>query len=300
MGFLDDAGDFIGRGAAAARGAASSFAGEQLPFVRSFVRMCDDGWHAGYHESNGGNASLWLTVGEVEQMRPLFYDTPGSWVAFSQPTPSMAGEYLIVTGSGKHLRNVATDTISNIGVVQVNSTGESWRVVWGLRNGGLPTSELAAHVASFAAMRADGREGVRVLYHAHPSAVVALTKLFSGDWRDLTLLLWSAHSEGIVAFPRGVYFVPFATPGTAELARLTAGGMALCDACVWQHHGVFASGCDCDAAFGVVAAIDKAADVHLKALAANGGIEPPYTISKADLLAITKAYGLAIHDEVLA
>lgn len=29
---------------------------EQQPFLRSFVRMCKDGFDQGWHEANGGNS----------------------------------------------------------------------------------------------------------------------------------------------------------------------------------------------------------------------------------------------------
>ena len=33
----------------------------EAEFVQGFIRMCDDGYALGFHERNGGNASLAMT-----------------------------------------------------------------------------------------------------------------------------------------------------------------------------------------------------------------------------------------------
>ena len=35
------------------------------------------------------------------------------------------------TGSGKYFRNVALDPAHNIGIVEIDSAGGAWRIVWG-------------------------------------------------------------------------------------------------------------------------------------------------------------------------
>lgn len=42
---------------------------EDLPFVRDFARMCDNGWRMGWHERNGGNASYRLTPDDVQSLK---------------------------------------------------------------------------------------------------------------------------------------------------------------------------------------------------------------------------------------
>ena len=42
----------------------------EISFVRSFIRMCNDGWEQGWHERNGGNLSYRLKPEEVEEIRP--------------------------------------------------------------------------------------------------------------------------------------------------------------------------------------------------------------------------------------
>lgn len=301
MGFLDDAQSMFDKGVSAAKGAVSSVAGEQLGFVRGFCRMCQDGWELGYHERNGGNASYRLSDDDVRALRSFFYDTPSSWVGLGVAVPEMAGEHLLVTGSGKYLRNVAGDPVANAGVVELNAAGDAWRIVWGLADGARPTSEIAAHVAAHGVRKQATGGQARVLYHAHPSALVALTSLVPADARTLTRILWASLTESVIAFPGGVGAVGWMVPGSAELAKATAGQLTRFEACIWQLHGVFASGADFDAAFGLVHSIDKAAGVYLSARAAQGGSpDLPFSLSDADLRATAQAYGLPINENFLS
>ncbi len=299
MGFLDDAQGVFDRGVTAARGAVSTVAGEQLGFVRGFARMCSDGWMLGYHERNGGNASYRLTAADVSAIRPFFYTSPSSWVPLSVEEPDMGGEYLLVTGSGKYLRNVALDTPANCGIVELDAAGSAWRIVWGLKNDARPTSEISAHVAAHAARKLASGGTERVLYHAHPNALIALTTYAPSDPRTLTRILWGAHTESVIACPGGVGAVGCMVPGSKELAHETAAMLKTYKACVWALHGVFASGIDFDDAFGLVQALDKAADVYIRGRQLSGAAELPVRLSDADIRAIAMAYRLPLNEAFL-
>lgn len=300
MGFLEDMQGTLDRGMIAARGAVSTVAGEQLGFVRGFGRMCQDGWELGYHERNGGNASYRLCDSDLASVQSFFYDTPSSWVPLGVTVPEMAGEYLLVTGSGKFLRNVQSNPVESAGIIEISAQGDAWRIVWGLKGGGRPTSEVGAHVAAHGVRKGVTGGKARVLYHAHPNALIALTSLVPADARTLTRLLWSSVTESVIAFPGGVGMLAWTVPGSSDLAQATARVMRDFEACVWQLHGVFASGEDFDGAFGLVNAIDKAADVYLRARAAQGGAANlPYSISDADLRATALAYDLPLNEDFL-
>ena len=291
----------LDRGMTVARGAVSTVAGEQLGFMRGFCRMCQDGWELGYHERNGGNASYRLTDADVAAARSFFYDTPSSWMPLGVTVPEMAGEHLLVTGSGKFLRNVQADPVANAGIVEIDPAGSACRIVWGLKGGGRPTSEIGAHVAVLGVRKGVTGGQARVLYHAHPNALVALTALVPADARTLTRLLWSSVTESVIAFPGGVGMLPWKVPGSSDLANATADVMREFEACVWQLHGVFASGIGFDDAFGLVNAIDKAADVYLRARAAQGGAANlPYSIGDADLRATALACKLPVNEDFLS
>ena len=160
MGLLEDAQSALDKGVSKARGAVSTVAGEHFGFVRTFARLCTDGAAEGFHERNGGNASYRLTWDDVSSLKPYFYVQPSSWVALESPVPALGGEFVLVTGSGVHLRNVASDVARATGVVELSAAGDAWRLQWGLAGGGLPTSELGAHLSVIEIGRASCRERV--------------------------------------------------------------------------------------------------------------------------------------------
>ena len=38
------------------------------------------------------------------------------------------------------MRNVQLDPAANVGIVEINDAGDAWRIVWGLKDGGVPTA----------------------------------------------------------------------------------------------------------------------------------------------------------------
>ncbi|MDD6651598.1 MAG: rhamnulose-1-phosphate aldolase [Eggerthellales bacterium] len=275
MGFFDEAldksVDMWDKGVLAAKGAVSGVAVEQQPFMREFARLCRTGWERGWNEANGGNLSYRLTNEEVDQVRGYFYSDVSPWVPLGVRAGNMARQFLVVTASGSFLGNVASHTEENVGIVEINDTGDAWRLVWGLKGGGRPTSELPSHFMNHSVrMQATGG-AMRVLYHAHPSHIIAMTKLLPNDAGVLNRALWSMTTECVLVFPEGLGLVPTLTPGSMNLAQATCEWMTSCCGCVWANHGLFASGDSFDSAFGLMETVDKAAEIYLVARAANGG-----------------------------
>ena len=300
MGFFDSAQEVFDKGVSAAKGAVSGVAVEQQAFVKAFVRMCDDGWRQGWHERNGGNASYRMTIDDIQSSKSFFYDSPSSWVALPSAQSNLGGEFFLVTAAGSHMRNVALDPVSNIGIVEVSSAGDAWRIVWGFKGGGTPTSELPSHLMTHAARKDVTLGRDRVLYHAHPSNVVALTGVLPADARTITRALWKSMTECVIAVPSGVAALPWMAPGGTDIARATAAAMVDRSACIWALHGMFASGATFDEAFGTVHAVEKSAEVWLKShgAAAALGVEPAEIADDA-LREIARMYDLPLNEDFL-
>lgn len=300
MGFFDNAQEVLDKGVSAAKGAVSGVAVEQQAFVKSFVRLCSDGWDQGWHERNGGNVSYRMMPEEVASCRSFFYDNPSSWMPLGLQADNLRGEFFMVTGAGTYLRNVALDPDTATGIVEINGAGDAWRIVWGLKGGGVPTSEFPSHFAIHS-VRKEATGGLsRVLYHAHPVNVVALTNVVPLDARSFTRVLWKAFLESMVAFPQGIGVVPWMVPGGSDIARATAEAMRMYDACVWAHHGVFCAGSNFDAAFGLMHTIEKAASIYGQARAMNGGIDTfASAIPDEGLRGIAEAYDLPVNEAFL-
>ena len=300
MAFFDQAQEMLSQGIDTARGAVSGVAMEQLGFVRGFVRLCNDGWEQGWHERNGGNLSYRLRPEDVDTARKFFDKEPRPWTSLGVEAPTMGGVYFLVTGTGNYMRNVASDPSRNIGIVELSAAGDAYRIVWGLDEGGRPTSEFPTHVMNHAVRAAATDGACRVIYHAHPTNIIALSYLLPLDARTFTRVLWKAMTECVVVFPAGVGVVPWMVPGGADIARATSEQMKTFDAVVWASHGLFVSGADFDATFGLLHTIEKAADIYGRARAMNGGSgEFLNTITDEGLRQIGREFNVKINEAML-
>jgi rhamnulose-1-phosphate aldolase len=269
-----------------------------IPVMQDYIRMCGDGWDQGWHERNGGNLTYRMRPEEVDQCRPYFKETPGDWVDMGVTGENLAGEYFISTGSGKYFRNVPLAPQDNLCILEIDGEGKRWRIVWGLEKGGRPTSEFPSHFLNHSVRKAATNGENRVIYHAHPANLIAMTYILPLTARDFTRALWQSATECPVVFPGGVGVVPWMVPGGADIALATSKLMKKYDAAVWAHHGLFASGPDFDTTFGLMHTIEKAAQIYLLALSA-GQWKILQTIEDDDLRAIAKDFGVTLREEFL-
>ncbi|MGN0994338.1 MAG: rhamnulose-1-phosphate aldolase [Butyricicoccus sp.] len=269
----------------------------EIPVIEAFIRTCNDGWLQGWHERNGGNLTYRMRSEEVEACRPFFRPTPGDWTEMGVQAANLAGEYFITTGSGKFFRNVTLAPQDNIGIVEINAAGDSWRIVWGLEHGARPTSEFPSHFLNHSVRKTATNGENRVIYHAHPPALIALTFVLPLTAYDFTRALWKSASECPVVFPGGVGVVPWMVPGGAEIALATSELMQTYDAAVWAHHGLFCSGPDFDTTFGLMHTIEKAADIYLRAHSC--GQEVLQAITDDNLRAIAAAFDVTLNPDFL-
>ncbi len=268
-----------------------------IEIVQSYIRMCNDGWKQGWHERNGGNLTYRLTAQEAAACQPYFSHS-GEWVPMGVSGKNLAGEYFLTTGSGKYFRNVILDPEHSIGIVEINSSGDSWRIVWGLEGGAKPTSEFPSHFMNHSVRVAATNGKTRVIYHAHTPNLIALTYVLPLTSRDFSRILWQSATECPVVFPAGVGVVPWMVPGGAEIAMATSELMKQFDATVWSHHGLFCSGPDFDTTFGLMHTIEKAAQIAVLALSAGQG-KLRQTITDENLRAIAKDFDVTLNEQFL-
>ena len=268
-----------------------------ISIVKKYIRMADDGWHQGWHERNGGNLTYRLTDAEVAEIIPFLDAEPRPWVNMGVTGENLAGSYFLSTGSGKFFRNVITDPEDSICVVEINDKGDSYRIRWGLVNGGKPTSEFPSHYMNHC-VRAKATNGEhRVIYHAHPANIIAMTFVLPLTDRDFSRALWKSATECPVVFPGGVGVVPWMVPGGADIALATCKKMEEFDAAVWAHHGLFASGPDFDITFGLMHTIEKAAEIWV--LQKSTGLPELQTIQDDELRAIARDFKVDLREDFL-
>ena len=270
---------------------------EEVPAVEGFIRLCTDGWEQGWHERNGGNLTYRMKKEDVDAARPFFDETPRPWVNMGVQADNLAGEYFITTGTGRFMRNVQLDAAANIGIVEINDKGDSWRIVWGLSNGARPTSEFPSHFMNHSVRKEVTGGANRVIYHCHPENIIALTFILPLDDKTFSRVLWQSMTECPVIFPEGVGVVPWMVPGGPEIAQATSKLMKKYQAAVWAHHGIFVSGPDFDTAFGLAHTIEKSAELYVKILSTGRPILQ--TITDEDLLAIEPSFHITLNREFL-
>lgn len=234
-------------------------------FVQGFLRMADDGWKQGWHERNGGNLSYRIRNEEVAAVREEL-DHTRPWETIGTAVPELAGEFFLVTGSGKFFRNVKENPEDSVCILELDEKGENYRICWGLVNGGRPTSELPSHLMNHQvkARATEGRH--RVIYHAHPANVIALTFVLPLKDEVFTRELWEMATECPVVFPDGIGVVEWMVPGGREIAEATSELMKKYDVAVWAHHGLFCSGETFDLTFGLMHTVEKSAEILVKTL----------------------------------
>lgn len=258
-----------------------------LPFVREFLRLCDDGFRMRFHERNGGNLSYWLRQEDVQMLPEKEPDGP--WMPMEAVVPTLGGAFFLITASGSCFRNLSYAPAENACIIRLNEGGSCWQLVWGLRKGGRPSSELESHLQNFAIRAQQPEHESRVMYHAHPESVIALSNLLPQDSKTITRALWSSMIECAFIFPYGVGVIPCMIPGGGKISGQTAAQMQTHDAVLWAHHGLFCAGKDFDSAFGLMETIDKAAEIYLKLLAS--GQKRRYTIPDSIFEEIAQALG---------
>lgn len=234
-------------------------------FVKSFIRMANDGWEQGWHERNGGNLSYRIKPDEIESVKEEL-DESGEWKEIGTSVPGLLGEYFMVTGSGKYFRNVILDPEDSCCIIRVDETGENYQVQWGLIHGGRPTSELPSHLMNHEVKKSITSGKYRVIYHAHTPNVIALTFVLPLKDEVFTRELWEMATECPVVFPDGIGVVPWMVPGGRDIAVATSKLMEDYDVAVWAHHGMFCSGEDFDLTFGLMHTVEKSAEILVKTL----------------------------------
>lgn len=265
--------------------------------VKSFMRTADMGWQMGWHEINGGNLSYRMTDEEAAEVAGCFSEA-GEWKEIGISVPDFAQQYFIVTGSGKYFQNVKDNPEDSFCIIQINDTGDRYKIVWGLVNGGRPTSELPAHLLTHS-MKAKATNGkFRVVYHSHPKFINILTYVLPLKSEVFTRELWEMMTECSIVFPNGIGVLDWMVPCCPEIGIATGELMKKYDAVLWPHHGLVCSGETLDMAFGVMHTIEKAAEMLVHVMEITGG-KKNHTITPENFRMIERDFHLSFDENFL-
>ncbi|MCR5452382.1 MAG: rhamnulose-1-phosphate aldolase [Lachnospiraceae bacterium] len=263
-------------------------------FVKGFIRMTSDGWEQGWHERNGGNLTYRIKDEEVEAVKEELH--PGEWQEIGASVPALANEFFLVTGSGKYFRNVCLDPEANISIIELDDKGENYRICWGMRDGGRPTSELPSHLMNLEVKKKIDPK-YRVVYHGHPTNIIALTFVLPLKDEVFTRELWEMATECPVVFPSGIGVIPWMVCGGREIGVETSKKMEEYDLAIWAHHGMFAAGEDFDLTFGLFHTAEKAAEILVKVLSITPN--KTQTIQPDEFRRLAKAFEVELPEKFL-
>ncbi|MED4234866.1 rhamnulose-1-phosphate aldolase [Priestia megaterium] len=265
----------------------------KAPFLQEMTKTTANLYRLGWDERNGGNISYllkedevaeYLDVNDVKRTVPMIFDGA-----------ELAGKYFIVTGSGKYFKNVIDDPAVNLGIIRITEDGKSLDILWGLEDGGVPTSELPSHLMShIERLKADPNH--RVIMHCHATNLIGMTFTHSLDEVAFTKTLWQMCTECIVVFPEGIGIIPWMVPGTDSIGEATAAKMKDVRSVIWPHHGVFGAGTTMDETFGLIETVEKGAEVYT-VVCAQGSVKQ--TITDQQLQDLADAFGVVPRQGVL-
>jgi len=242
-------------------------------------------WQNGWAERNGGNITVNITdlVDDEIRKMPAISDAMDNGTTL----PHLKGCYFFCKGTGKRMRDLARHPMDNGSIIRILDDCRHYVII--ADNNVKPTSELPSHLTVHNRLIEKGSP-YRATLHTHPIELVAMSHCRKFLGKDvLTNLLWSMIPETKAFCPLGLGIVPYALPGSVELANATLEQLEDYDVVMWEKHGVFAKGLDIMDAFDQVDVLSKSAKIYLDARAM--GFEPE-GMSNQQMRELSEAFNL--------
>lgn len=189
-------------------------------------------------EGAAGNISVCLRWPvEVRNCFPVQVTLP-----LPQPVPELAGATLIVSGSGRRLRELKDEPPAHLACLVVDPGGETAQQFTSYqRRFERVTSEFNSHLAvHYDQILATGTNFHAVI-HAQPLHITYLShvpRYQDQAYLNQHLLRW--QPETIVNLPEGIGFIPFRVPGSPELMADNVAALRAHRIVLWAKHGVMA------------------------------------------------------------
>lgn len=190
--------------------------------------------------NEGASGNLSIFVGwELDPRRKFPIEET---IQLPAPAPHLAGGTILMSGSGRRLREILQDPLNNLGVVVIDPGGQTGKLFTAPRKLFVRlSSEFNSHLAIHEDQATLTGTNFHAVAHAQPSYLTYLSHI--PQYRDeqffnRRLLRW--QPELIVNLPEGIGMVPFNVPGSAELMQATVAALRKHRITVWCKHGVVA------------------------------------------------------------
>lgn len=215
---------------------------EPLPGLEEILESVGQGGQrlASIDATEGAAGNISVCVGWPLEVRRRFPIEES--VELPLPAPHLAGHRLIVTGSGRRLRDIGRQPLANLGVVIVGQDGT--RGVLHTAHERLfvtLTSEWNSHLAVHDDTVARTGTNFHAVVHAQPPHLTYLSHVPAyADEREYSRRVLRWEPETVVALPEGIGVLPFMVPGSAELMAANVERLRRHRIVVWSKHGVMA------------------------------------------------------------
>ena len=190
--------------------------------------------------SEGAAGNISICIGwpiEVRRRFPLVEP-----IELPLPAPVLAGRYVIVSGSGRRLRDIHLDPVANLGVVAIAADGRTGQLYTSPRRlFARVTSEFNSHLAVHNDQVERSGTNFHALIHAQPPHLTYLSHIPA--YREQMffnerLLRW--EPETIVNLPEGIGVLPYRLPGSPAMMEANLAWLREYRIVVWSKHGVMA------------------------------------------------------------
>lgn len=189
-------------------------------------------------EGAAGNISL--AIGWPLEVRRRFPNEKE--LSLPVPVPALIGKQVLVTGSGRRLRDIHLNPMANLGIVTIAEDGKH-ACLYTSPNCLFErvTSEFNSHLAVHADQVARTGTNFHALVHAQPPHLVYLSHIAAyRDQGTLNQHLFRWESETIIQLPEGVGVIPFLLPGSQALMQANVTQLQEHQLVLWCKHGVMA------------------------------------------------------------
>ena len=190
--------------------------------------------------SEGAAGNISVCIGwsmEVRRRFPIVEE-----ISLPAPVPHLANHIVIVTGSGRRLREIHDDPVANLGVVRISPDGTTGTLHTApTRLFERVTSEWNSHLAVHDDTVERTGTNFHAIVHAQPPRLTYLSQVpeyRDEDYLNRRLLRW--EPETIVNLPAGIGFLPFMLPGSTPLMAANVKSLREHRIVVWAKHGVMA------------------------------------------------------------
>jgi len=205
------------------------------------IWMGEAGWRISEIEASEGSAgNISVCIGWPVELRRKFPQC--ETLTLPLAVPELAGMTMVITGSGRRLRDIMQEPTANLGCLVVDKDGKTGQLYTSpKRLFANLTSELNSHLAVHRDQVVNSGTNFHAIIHAQPRHLTYLSHIpLYQDQKYLNQHLLRWEPETIVNLPEGVGFVPFNVPGSQALMSATLKMLQQYRVIIWAKHGVVA------------------------------------------------------------